>query len=184
MANFDELYTFIDRARRNRKYPDSTAQALRTSLKLYEEELSEEERLSLDIFKNNFEQITREVFNKNASKFTAGSLATYKSRVLKVIAEFEKYGDPAKMANWNPKIISRARKQKNDTTTTNSDSALVFSGTNHADQRNEYSDKGAGWILSVQSQAPMNATIKVKLIEVADLLNNLNRVSGETTDSV
>lgn len=110
MTKFQELYNFIDRARRSRKYADATALSLRAALKMYEGVLNEDERESLDKFKNNFEQITRSMVGKNASKSTAGSLATYKSRALKVINDYEKYGeDPLKMNSWEPKVIIRTK---------------------------------------------------------------------------
>lgn len=111
MTNFQELTDFVNRAVRNRKYPEATGQTLRAALKLYETELNPEEAESLDLFKKNFDQITQTVFKKNSDRFTASSLATYKSRVQKVVADFERYGDPVKMNNWSPKVVVRSRKQ-------------------------------------------------------------------------
>jgi len=110
MTNFQELYDFIDRATRSRKYPEATAQTLKAALKLYDPELNDEERTSVEKFKENFEQITRSVFGKNASRFSASSLATYKSRAQKVLADFDKYSDPLKMNSWSPKVIMRNKK--------------------------------------------------------------------------
>lgn len=110
MTKFQDLYEFIDNATRSRKYPEATAQTLRAALKLYEAELNDEERKSVEKFKENFEQITRSVFSKNASRFSASSLATYKSRAQKVLADFDKYSDPLKMNSWSPKVIMRTKK--------------------------------------------------------------------------
>ncbi|HEV7702011.1 MAG TPA: hypothetical protein VGO63_01025 [Candidatus Paceibacterota bacterium] len=107
--NFKNLYDFINRAVKSRKYPENTGSALKTALKLFEEELNEEEVKSINEVKKNIGQISNSIFAKG--KFSAGSLATYKSRVIKVINEYEKYGsDAAKMANWSPKIVTRTKK--------------------------------------------------------------------------
>lgn len=110
MNNFKTLSEFIDRAVKSRKYPESTAQTLRAALNLYEPILHEEERNSLEKFEKDFEQITASVFSKNANRFNVSSLTTYKSRVQKVLNDFNKYGDPAKMNSWNPKVIVRMKK--------------------------------------------------------------------------
>lgn len=113
MGNIQDLRDFIERAERNRKYPESSAQGLRAALKLFEEVLNDEERQSLELFKTNLNQIYHSVNVKNAKTITASSLATYKSRVMKVVADYEKYGiDPTKMANWTPKLITRAPKKQ------------------------------------------------------------------------
>ena len=112
-TKFEVLYDFINRAVKSRKYVESNASGLRVALKLFEAELNEEELNSLDVFKKNIEQIYQNVFSKNKN-FSAGSLATYKSRILKVLADYEKYGlDATKMANWSPKIVTRTKKISN-----------------------------------------------------------------------
>lgn len=179
MTKFQELYDFIDRAKKNRKYPEATAQSLRAALKLYDTELSDDERASLDKVKENFEQITRSVFSKNASKFTASSLATYKSRVQKVFAEYEKYGDPAKMNNWSPKVILRAKKIERRPTATGGAESSGQENTQDdltsPDQPNVFSDKGTGWNLVIRSKRPMDSKIKKTLVDVAELLTELNK---------
>ncbi len=117
---FSTLYDFIDRAVKSRKYPDATAQTLRAALKLYEPLLNEEELESVDKFKKNFDQITASVFNKNASKFSASSLATYRSRVQKVLDNFEKYNDPIKMNSWSTKVVLRTKKTASEKKTQDS----------------------------------------------------------------
>jgi site-specific recombinase XerD len=108
-ATIKDLYDFIDTAHRNRKYPLNTAQGLRAAVKLFDAELNDEERKSVDTVKNSLEQIYQSIFTKN--KMTASSLTTYKSRFLKVINDYEKYGtDPTKMTNWNPKVVVRSKR--------------------------------------------------------------------------
>ncbi|MFA6158346.1 MAG: hypothetical protein WC763_01845 [Candidatus Paceibacterota bacterium] len=112
---FLDLYEFIDRAVRSRKYPESTAQGLRAALKLFEAELNEDETASLDVFRQNIEQIYQSVATNNGKQYSAGSLATYKSRIVKVLGDYEKYGiDPTKMASWSPKLITRSPKKQEE----------------------------------------------------------------------
>lgn len=96
------LLEFIDTAERNRKYPKGTAVGRRAALRLFESELNDEERESLDTFKAHFDQIYQNVFNKNKAKMAVESLLTYKNRLNALISDYEKFGiDPTKMANWN-----------------------------------------------------------------------------------
>ncbi|MDP3800230.1 MAG: hypothetical protein Q8Q90_02285 [bacterium] len=136
MKKFQDLYDFIDRAIKSRKYPDNTGMSLKTALKLFEVELNDEERSSIGEFKKNLEQIYQNVFSKNKN-FTASSLATYKSRVLKVLADYEKYGvELTKMANWFPKVIIRSKKQSDHTSSNNrrinSNSSIEIDGSFHS----------------------------------------------------
>lgn len=112
------LGDFIDSAVRSRKYPENTAMGLRAALKLFEAELNDEEKASIRLFTDRLEQIYSSVCAKNQLKFSAASLATYKSRVVKVLTDYQKYGvDPTKMANWSPKVITRTKRSpsKDDT---------------------------------------------------------------------
>lgn len=115
--NIQKLYEFIERAIKSRKYPENTAQGLKAALKLFDDVLNDEERQSLDTFKKNIEQIYHSVSTKNGKNFNASTLAVYKSRVSKLLNDYEKYGiDPTKMASWIPKIINRSpKKQKVNT---------------------------------------------------------------------
>ena len=138
--NFKSLYDFIDKAVKSRKYPESTASALRTALKLFEEELNEEERNSISEVKKNIGQISNSIFAKGKSN--AGSLATYKSRVNKVINEYEKYGlDAAKMANWSPKIVTRTKKSQS-TSGGAKEKAIIATDTNIFDDYHTFEFKG------------------------------------------
>lgn len=126
MKKFSELFEFIDKAEKSRKYPQNTADGLRTALKLFETHLNDEELNSLDKFKENLGQIHQTIFNKNKN-FTAGSLAAYKSRVGKVLGDYEKYGsDPVKMNSWTPKIVTRTKKALPKSTSTNNPSDSPF----------------------------------------------------------
>jgi len=103
MVNTIQILTeFIGAAKKSRIYPDNTAYAFKAALRLFEPELTDEERESFDTFKNHFEQIYRSVHSKNQAKFTASSLAVYRRRLLSLISDYEKYGvDPTKMASWD-----------------------------------------------------------------------------------
>lgn len=97
------LKEFIDIAERNRKYASNTAYGLRAALRLFGEELNDEEGKSLDIFKKNLEQISKNVYQKNKSKMTATTLDVYKKRVIKILNDYQNYGaDSSKMTSWNP----------------------------------------------------------------------------------
>jgi len=112
MKNIQDLYDFIDRAAKSHKYPDNTAWSLKSAIKKFEPLLNEEERTSVEKFRDNLDPLTQKLFNKDKST-SASSLTTYKSRVTKVISDFEKYGnDASKMANWTVKTISRTRHSK------------------------------------------------------------------------
>lgn len=113
----EALQDFINTAERNRKYPRATAGGRRAALKLFESELTDEERESLDTFKAHLEQIYQDVFNKNKSKMDLKSLQTYRNRLNTLILDYEKYGvDPVKMANWNRSVrrLSKKEEKKND----------------------------------------------------------------------
>jgi site-specific recombinase XerD len=68
------LKEFVESANRSRKYPDNTAMALKTALRLFETELREEELYSIEKFKENLDHIYQSVFEKNKTKYSSGSL--------------------------------------------------------------------------------------------------------------
>lgn len=107
-TTIQSLTEFITAAQKSRKYPDNTAGAMRSSLRLFEPELTEEEKESLDTFKGHLDQISQSVFNKNKSKMSAVSLETYKRRINVLLRDYELYGtDPSKMASWNREVRTR-----------------------------------------------------------------------------
>ena len=104
--NFKDLYDFIDLAKANRKYPENTANNLKSSLKIFEQNLNSDELKSIRMIEQSIEEIFRDVVKSNKSKSII-SLNTYKARLLKVISDYKKYGaDPGKMKNW----IAKTRK--------------------------------------------------------------------------
>lgn len=109
------LLEFVDTAEKNRKYPANTASARKSAARLFETELNDEERESLDTLKAHLDQIYQNVFNKNKSKMTADSLLTYKNRFNALISDYEKYGvNPVKMANWNRPVRRVSAKVKGE----------------------------------------------------------------------
>lgn len=103
MDKFINLYDFIDFAKANRKYPDNTANNLKSALKIFEKELNAEELKSINMVADSIEEIFRAVVTANKGK-SINSLNTYKARLLKVINDYKKYGaDPSKIQNWSPK---------------------------------------------------------------------------------
>ncbi|MDP2741517.1 MAG: hypothetical protein Q8O66_02450 [bacterium] len=106
MDKFNNLYDFIDFARANRKYPDSSANNLKSALKIFEKELNIEELKSIDVVEDSIGEIFRSLVIANKSKSII-SLNTYKARLLKVIKDYKKYGtEPSKMQNW----VTKTRK--------------------------------------------------------------------------
>jgi len=97
---FINLYDFIEFARANRKYPDNTANNLRSALKIFEKELNAEELKSISMVEDSMGEIFRSLVIANKNKSIL-SLNTYKARLLKVIKDYKKYGaEPGKIQNW------------------------------------------------------------------------------------
>ena len=86
---------------------------MKAALRLFGLELNEDELQSLDLFKSRFNDIYQSVVQKNKDNVTINSLETYKSRLQRLISDYEKFGiDPSKMANWNPPHRVRIKKEK------------------------------------------------------------------------
>src|SRR3989344_2230656 len=101
-TTIQSLIEFTFAAEKSRKYPSNTAGAMRSALRLFERDMTDEEKESIDTFKNHIDQISQSVFNKNKSKMSATSLETYKRRLDSLINDYEKYGtEPSKMASWD-----------------------------------------------------------------------------------
>ncbi len=97
---FIDLYDFVDFAAANRKYPENTANNLKSALKIFEKDLNAEELKSIDMVKDSVEEIFRSLVIANKNKSII-SLNTYKARLLKVIKDYKKYGvEPGKMQGW------------------------------------------------------------------------------------
>lgn len=101
-TTIQSLTEFIAAAEKSRKYAANTASAMRSTLRLFDSELTEEEKESLDTFKGHLDQIFRIVCNKNKSKMSDISLATYGRRMRVLLNDYERYGvDPSKMISWH-----------------------------------------------------------------------------------
>lgn len=100
MNKFSDLYDFIDLAFANRKYTQSVANNLKSTLKIFGKELNEQELGSMSMIEDNIEEIFRSVATANKDK-SMGSLNTYKTRLLRVINDYKRYGaNPAKIQSW------------------------------------------------------------------------------------
>jgi|SRR3989344_1681050 len=103
---FIQLYDFIDFARANKKYADSTANNLKSAVKIFEKELNAEELKSIGMVEDSIGEIFRSLVIANKNKGIA-SLNTYKARLLKVIKDYKKYGaEPGKIQGWIVKARS------------------------------------------------------------------------------
>ncbi|MCX6721150.1 MAG: hypothetical protein NT026_00905 [Candidatus Staskawiczbacteria bacterium] len=120
MNTFKDLYEFINLAKNNRKYAASTANNLKSAVKIFEKELTSNERDSIDIVEQNIEEIFVNVINKNKDK-NINSLGAYKARLLKVIEDYKRYGkNPSRMQNWiarhrhsTPMVKNQDKQDKN-----------------------------------------------------------------------
>lgn len=120
MDKFIDLYSFVDFARANKKYADSTANNLKSTLKIFEKELNAEELKSINMVENSIGEIFRSLVIANKNKSIV-SLNTYKARLLKVIKDYKRYGaDPSKIQNWTtktkkstPPLIKKDKTDKN-----------------------------------------------------------------------
>ena len=122
---------FIDAAEKSRKYPSNTASARRSAIRLFEPELNDQEKESLETMKKNFDHVYQNVFSKNKSSMTAESLQTYKNRFLRVIKDYEKYGlNPTKMASWNRPV----RKMSANRVVKNGNELSLHSGSSDQDE--------------------------------------------------
>ncbi len=110
----DELKQFIDVAEKNRKYPQNTATGFRVALSIFEPELNDQEKGSLQSFKDNMDAIYMNVYRKNQKTLSSNTLQEYRRRVQRLIKDFEQYGnDPNKMASWTPsQRMSKPKKDK------------------------------------------------------------------------
>jgi len=132
MDKFISLYNFIDFAKANRKYPENTANNLKSALKIFEKELNAEELKSIDMVGESINEIFRSVVIANKQKSII-SLNTYKARLLKVIKDYKRYGiNPSKIQSWTvkskestPLLIKKDKKDKDNINLSNSIDASV-----------------------------------------------------------
>ncbi len=132
MDKFISLYNFIDFAKANRKYPENTANNLKSALKIFEKELNAEELKSIDMVGESINEIFRSVVIANKQKSII-SLNTYKARLLKVIKDYKRYGvNPSKIQSWTvkskestPLLIKKDKKDKDNIKLSNSINAPV-----------------------------------------------------------
>lgn len=103
MSDLSELKDFIEYAEKNRKYASETARGKRIALKLFEDELNDDETKSLNLFDQRFDKIYGIVYQKHKKDITASSLKVYKSRVRGLLNDFKKYAaDPTTFDAWDP----------------------------------------------------------------------------------
>lgn len=146
-TTLQSLEDFIGAAEKSRKYPANTAGAFKSALRLYEPELTDEEKESLDTVKEHLDQISQSVYNKNKSKMSVASLETYKRRLRALLIDYEKYGtDPSKMASWNR--VPRVRR---------SNKSLKSNGQTTTEQEN----------IEVSNERPLEQNSKVIRFEIS-----------------
>lgn len=157
-----ELKDFINIAERDRKYASSTATGYRVALGLFEKELNDKERESLQTFKEHLEEIYQNVYRNNKTKFKSNTLEEYKKRVKKMIQDFENYGnDPSKMAAWTPARPNLSTNNK--TKKTNND--LSISPEDDSSQIRES-------ISLTRFELPLRANVKAIILTPSDLTSS------------
>lgn len=110
MNSLETLQDFIKRAERNYKYKPNTAAALANTLKLFAGVMTEDELSDGNFPSAKLDEIAERIHVKHPDKYSVDSLLTYKSRINRVVRDFEKYGSDAKsMASWNPLTKQRSR---------------------------------------------------------------------------
>lgn len=111
--SIEQLQDFVHRALRNYKYKPNTATALQGALKLFSSVMTEDELATEGFIKSRIEELAERLHTKYPQKYSVDSLRVYKSRIARVITDFEKYGADAKsMASWNPLSNQRKRMPK------------------------------------------------------------------------
>src|SRR5436190_18879610 len=113
MSVIQNLIDFVNVAERNRKYAENSAIGFRAALRIFEPELNEQEKESLETFRQNIDQISQSVHRKNKDKISTSTIGIYKKRIQKIVSDYDKYAnDASKMASWNP--VTRIRTSKRD----------------------------------------------------------------------
>lgn len=134
MSSINELKEFIDYAEKNRKYATETAKGRRAALKLFDDELNDDERSSIDLVEERFDRIYQSVFQKNKQTIKASSLETYKTRMRSLIREFKKYGNnPGAFTAWD---MTRNRKSTQMSVGAKSPSGQKMTGSHKHDAKN------------------------------------------------
>lgn len=134
MDNYKTLYNFLEFAKNNKRYAESVANNIKSALKIFEKELTIQEADSIELAKNNIDEIFLGVVGHNKEK-SIGSLNAYKARVIRVMDDYQKYGkNPSKIQTWEPK-------QKKSTSLSNikdkKDKSLSFSTHTHVNNINK-----------------------------------------------
>ncbi|HUC90090.1 MAG TPA: hypothetical protein VMR45_04765 [Patescibacteria group bacterium] len=108
------LQDFAKRAERNYKYKPNTATALAGAAKLFTTVMTEEELAAERFPLDKIDQFADRIYTKYPDKYNVDSLRVYKSRITRIVKDYETYGVDAKsMASWNP--LSRQRKRATGT---------------------------------------------------------------------
>ena len=114
MSAVSDLRDFIAAAEKNRKYAPGTAVGRKAALSLFDKELNENERESIDLIEQHLPQIYSSVFQKNKTKMAASSLQTYRKRMEALLREYKQFADPAEFDSWNPATRKTSARAKRD----------------------------------------------------------------------
>lgn len=109
----ETLTSFVDRAVKSRKYAPETAGGLKVAIRSFYEVLNEDERSSIQLVQDRFDQIYNAFFARYISKMTDVSIKVYKKRFLKVLHNYLDYGiDANNFTNWQVKERKPVHRRK------------------------------------------------------------------------
>ena len=101
------LYDFIDLAERNKKYLHNTARGMRTTLKIVENVITEQEKESLDLLQSHLDAVFRRMYENDPKHLSVASLGVYKRRMKALLHDYKRFGnDSTKIESWKPKKLS------------------------------------------------------------------------------
>lgn len=112
MSAISDLRDFIATAEKNRKYAPGTAVGRKAALSLFDKELNENERESIELLEQHLPQIYNTVFQKYKTKMATSSLQTYKKRMESLLREYKQFADPAEFHSWNPSTRNTSGRAK------------------------------------------------------------------------
>lgn len=147
--NIKSLYEFVDAAEKDRKYPMNSAAGIRAALKMFEDEMNDDEKSSVKLFKERLDQISTSVFSGNKDKISASSFQVYVRRIKRVLKDYEAYGsDPKLMASWSPakKVVSPKKLKADDSGSIKTPDANKNENENQGDRDRYEINTGSGKI--------------------------------------
>jgi hypothetical protein len=83
------LEQFIDESEKNHRYSKNVAHGIRTAVRMFGAILNSGEKLSIDKFKTNLDEISVRLLSSEGSDINTNSISTYKSRINRLVRDYE-----------------------------------------------------------------------------------------------